>query len=98
VTPEKIHAHARSLQDRFLSGLEREKPRALDAAALVTPRDLVHQGNFLTFRLDGAPALHAALRAKEVETDLRGDRIRFGFGPYQDEGDVDALLERLRQL
>jgi selenocysteine lyase/cysteine desulfurase len=98
VTPERIHAHARALQERFLSGLERDRPRALAASALVTPRDLAHQGNFLTFRLEGAPALHQALRAKDVETDLRGDRIRFGFGPYQDEGDVDGLLERLRAL
>ena len=98
VTPEGIHAHARSLQERFLSGLERDRPKALAASALVTPRDLVQQGNFLTFRLEGAPALHQALREKLVETDLRGDRIRFGFGPYQDEADVDALLERLRSL
>ena len=74
VTPEKIHAHAHALQERFLSGLERDRPRALAAASLVTPRDLSRQGNFLTFRFEGAPALHQALREKQVETDLRGDR------------------------
>ncbi len=95
VTPERVHSHARSLERRFLLGLERDRPAALSAETLVTPRDLARQGNFLTFRFDAAPALHAALRAKNVETDLRGDRIRFGFGPYQDAADVDALLERL---
>jgi kynureninase len=98
VTPEKVLAHANRLQHRFLEGLERAGPRALDPTALVTPRDLTRQGNFLTFRFDAAPTLHAALRAVNVETDLRGDRLRFGFGPYQDEGDVDLLVDRLRQL
>jgi selenocysteine lyase/cysteine desulfurase len=98
VTPEKIHTHANRLQHRFLAGLERAGTRALDPTTLVTPRDLVRQGNFLTFRFDAAPSLHAALRARSVETDLRGDRIRFGFGPYQDEGDVDALVGTLKAL
>ena len=98
VTPERIHAHARTLQEQFLSGLERKTPRALGASRLVTPRDLARQGNFLTFRFPEAPALHLALRSQNVETDLRGDRIRFGFGPYQDAADVDLLLERLSGL
>jgi kynureninase len=98
VTPEKVLAHANRLQHRFLEGLERGHPRTLDAAALVTPRDLAQQGTFLTFRFDGAPALHAALRAVDVETDLRDDRIRFGFGPYQDEADVDRLLVKIGRL
>ncbi len=98
VTPEKILAHANRLQRQLLEGLERSRPRALDAATLLTPRDLAQQGNFLTFRFEAAPSLHAALRAVNVETDLRGDRIRFGFGPYQDEADVDLLLVKLSQL
>jgi selenocysteine lyase/cysteine desulfurase len=96
VTPEKVHAHALGLERLFLEALERTRPRALDPASLLTPRDLARQGNFLTFRFEGAPALHEALRARDVETDLRGDRIRFGFGPYQDEGDVEALVERIK--
>ena len=98
VTPEKILAHANRLQHRFLEGLERGRPRALDAITLLTPRDLSQQGNFLTFRFEGASALYAALRAVNVETDLRADRIRFGFGPYQDEADVDRLLAKISQL
>ena len=45
-----------------------------------------------------AAELHRRLRALDVLTDFRGDRIRFGFGIYQDEDDVDSLLERLAQL
>jgi selenocysteine lyase/cysteine desulfurase len=92
---EKVHAHATALQERFLSRLETERPKALAATALVTPRDLRRQGNFLTFRFPGAPALFEALRDREVGTDLRGDRIRFGFGLYHDPEDVDRLTERL---
>jgi selenocysteine lyase/cysteine desulfurase len=98
VTPAGVHAHARALQERFLAGLENGTRKALDPATLVTPRPLDRQGNFLTFRFPGAPDLHAALHERGVETDLRGDRIRFGFGPYQDEADVDALLAVLARL
>jgi len=52
----------------------------------------------LTFRLPGAPEVFAALRERGVETDLRGDRIRFGFGLYHDSEDVERLLERLAAI
>lgn len=97
-TIERIHAHVRSLQERLLLGLERGRPRALRPETLVTPRDLRQQGHFLTFRFSEAPALFGALRARKVETDLRGDRIRFGFGIYHDPDDVDRLLERLSTI
>ncbi len=93
-----IHDHARRLQERFLSGLERRSVSPLPASALVTPRDLDHQGNFLAFRLPAAGELGRRLRAAKVEVDWRGDRLRIGFGIYQDEADVDALLERLSAL
>lgn len=93
-----IHEHARALQARFLAGLERKPTATLPAAALVTPRSLDRQGNFLAFRLPGAAALGVRLREAGVDVDWRGDRLRFGFGVYQDEADVDALLERLTRL
>jgi selenocysteine lyase/cysteine desulfurase len=94
----RIHDHVRGLQERFLAGLERDEARALPATALVTPRDLRDQGNFLTFRLPEAPQVFRALQERHVETDLRGDRIRFGFGVYHDAEDVDRLLERLSTI
>jgi kynureninase len=95
VSVEGIHAHVQGLQERFLAGLEQKGVRALPAKALVTPRDLRHQGHFLTFRLPEAPQVFRALQERRVEADLRGDRIRFGFGVYHDPDDVDRLLERL---
>ncbi len=93
-----IHQHARRLQERFLAGLERRPVSLLPASTLVTPRALDHQGNFLAFRLPAAGELGRRLRAAKVEVDWRGDRLRIGFGIYQDESDVDALLDRLSAL
>lgn len=94
----RVHDHVRGLQERFLAGLGRDQTRTLSAAALVTPRDLRDQGNFLTFRLPEAQQIFRALQERHVETDLRGDRIRFGFGLYHDPDDVDRLLERLSAI
>jgi len=98
LTVADVHGHVTRLQDRFLTGLEAARPKALPAEALVTPRDFSRQGNFLVFRFPSAPALFQALRDRNVETDLRGDRIRFGFGLYHDPEDVDRLLERLSSI
>jgi kynureninase len=95
---ESIHDHAISLEERFLASLERRPVPALPVAALLTPRVLEHQGNFLAFQLPTADALGRRLREAQVDVDWRGDRLRFGFGIYQDEGDVDALRERLSAL
>ena len=95
---ERVHAYVRALQEQFLSAVESDETLPLSASALVTPRDLRQQGHFLTFRLPGAPDLFRALQARHVETDLRGDRIRFGFGLYHDPEDVGRLLERLSTI
>lgn len=91
----RIRAHAHALQQRFVDGLSSGTP--LSAAQLVVPA-AEHRGQFLTFRTPQAKALADALKAARVITDARDDRLRFGFGPYQDEGDVDAALERLARL
>jgi kynureninase len=98
LSAERVHAHVRALQGQFLAGLEKSSALVLPAAALVTPRDLRDQGNFLTFRLPKAPEIFRALQERHVETDLRGDRIRLGFGLYHDPEDVDLLLARLATI
>jgi selenocysteine lyase/cysteine desulfurase len=98
LTVGAIHDHARRLQERLLAGLERRPVPLLPVRALVTPRALDHQGNFLAFRLPAAGELGRRLREAKVEVDWRGDRLRIGFGIYQDESDVDALLDRLSAL
>lgn len=84
VGPGVIHEHARSLQEQFLSA-------ARPPGELVPP--LPHaRGNFLTFRTDEAGDLYNALHARNVITDYRRDRLRIGFGIYQDAEDVDRLV------
>ena len=53
---------------------------------------------FLALQGDTAGALHQALTARQVVTDLRGDVLRIGFALYHDDGDVDALLGVLREI
>lgn len=87
VTPASIHAHARSLQDRFLFG----EP---NLGELIPPPPL-ERGNFLTFRSETAADVYHSLHDRGVITDHRGDRLRIGFGVYHDEADVDLLLEKV---
>ena len=87
-------ARVRQLQGQFLDGLATLGHGELSADRLLVA-DAARRGHFLTFRTPRAAELCAALRARKVVTDQRGDRLRFGFGIYQREADVARLLERL---
>lgn len=92
LSTEATRTHAHALQRRFIAGLSSAHP--VKEAQLVVPVTEAHRGQFLTFRTDEAKALCAQLKARHVTTDARDDRWRLGFGPYQDEADVEALLSR----
>jgi selenocysteine lyase/cysteine desulfurase len=94
----EIRSHVLALQDRFLTGLEASPRAGLSLQSLITPRAADRRGNFLAFRLAQAETLASRLRESRVVTDHRGDRLRFGFGLYQDPEDVDELLQRLAVL
>lgn len=89
-----VHRHCVSLQKRFLDGLLRLRLGALAPHHLVPPAG-VPRGNFLAFDVDDAEALHARIAAQEVTIDRRARRLRFGFGLYHDESEVDKLLDAL---
>jgi len=89
VTAAHIHSHAASLQERFLAG-------APNLGELLPP-ETHERGNFLTFRSDDAAETYGSLHDRGVITDHRGDRLRIGFGIYQDEEDVDRLLTVLSE-
>lgn len=97
--PVKVSdAHVRALQRGFLERLKRRPCGPLKTESLIST-DLTRVGHFLTFRLPDAPALAKRLHAElEVMTDARGDRLRFGFGLYHDESDLDELFSRLKTL
>jgi kynureninase len=94
----EIRAHVVPLQERFLAGLEKNAAGGLSLESLITTRAAAHRGNFLTFRLEHAETLAHRLRESGVTVDHRGDRLRFGFGLYQDPDDVDELLRRMTAL
>src|SRR5207244_239638 len=87
-----VHRHSHAMQERFLAGLERLRLRELPLEALVPTRGQP-RGNFLTFDLANAQAVHEAITARDVTVDRRDRRLRFGFGIYHDAAQVDALLD-----
>jgi selenocysteine lyase/cysteine desulfurase len=97
VSAREIHAHALALQERFVAELGKE-PLLLAPDQLVVPITEPSRGQFLTFQTPRAAEVHARLLAANVVTDVRGDRLRVGFGIYQDEGDVMRAIERMRKL
>ena len=93
ITVEAIHDHAHSLQDSFLRLL----PDSAEflKAGMVLPLNELRRGNFLTFELTHAQQLQDALKLRRVVTDIRGDRLRIGFGLYQTVDEVHELVQRL---
>ena len=65
------------------------------AAAAPPPVDTPQRGHFLTFETPGAAALHRDLMERRIVTDVRGDRIRFGFGCYHAPSDIERVFARL---
>ncbi len=87
-------AHTRRIAEAFA--------RAADAAGLpFSSRDLVvpvespERAQFLTYDFADAKAVHERLMAANVVTDVRDTRLRFGFGVYHDEADVEAGVARI---
>lgn len=81
--PRWIHDQAIRLQEIFL-GL-------VDLPWVLVPPSGIERGNFLTFEVDHADKVYRRLHDHRVITDFRGDRLRIGFGIYQDRYDVEEL-------
>lgn len=92
LTVKDIHAHVQALQKRFL---EEYRTRALPIGELVPGQEHTERGHFLTFRSDHAARLYEELGERDIVVDVRGDRLRFGFGIYHDASDIVALADAL---
>lgn len=92
LTTSKISAHVADLQRRFVEA------DALPGYELLNPLSEGPHARFLAYRGPEAATLHAALEARNVITDVRGDVLRIGFGIYQDAQDVDRLVDILSNL
>lgn len=80
------------LQERLLNRLD------APLGDVLTVADRLRRGRFLTFRTPDAKRIDAALASRNIIVDHRGDRLRIGFGVYQDEADVDRLAEALADI
>jgi kynureninase len=89
-----VHAHVERLQRRFMDALSTRPVAALPLDRAIPPVG-VPRGNFLTFALPWAAEAERALTEHKVSIDRRRDRLRFGFGVYQDESFVDRVVERV---
>lgn len=90
-----ISAHADALKAQLLGGLR--GPLA-DAELLNPAAPGQSQARFLALRHPDAARWQAALLARDIYTDVRGDVLRIGFGLYQTARDVEALLQDIAIL
>jgi selenocysteine lyase/cysteine desulfurase len=89
---QDIHLHVASLQAYFLKNLAGQ---TLRGAELVPGPFIGSRGHFLTFRTPGAAEIYQILSSANIMTDYRGDNLRFGFGIYHRQQEINALLRRM---
>lgn len=90
---KKIHNYIQSLQTYFINELE-EEIKFLNT-------DLESQGHFLTLEFSEqakAQDLHQILEENGILTDFRGNRLRFGFGLYLDQDDVEIATTTIKAI
>ena len=88
LTTAAISAHVAQLKAQFTAAAPLP-----DFALISAP-----EARFLAYEGARAAALQAALAARAVITDVRGDVLRIGFALYHDADDVARLLAILRQI
>ena len=95
LTTTAISGHVARLQQSFL---DRVAGTALARAELLNPLGISDHARFLAFRDARAQNWYEDLMTQDCITDVRGDVLRIGFGIYQDEADVDGLVQLLGRL
>lgn len=84
----KIHHYIQQLQTEFIEKLPDQLKTKL------VNQDLDLQGHFLTFQFDSnqeASDFYNQLKSNNVITDFRDNRLRFGFGLYQELEDIGEI-------
>ncbi|MDO9181616.1 MAG: aminotransferase class V-fold PLP-dependent enzyme [Bacteriovorax sp.] len=84
---EKIHTHIQQLQHNFRDHLLSIDHHYLTEKNIISV-DYNHHGHFLTFAMPSpihAKNLHDELKGHKIITDFRGNKLRFGFGIYQND-------------
>ncbi len=94
LTPQKAHHYVQGLQSYFLEQMDKANHKYINRQNLLNSQ-LETQGHFLTFRFPEASEFFIELRRLDILTDVRDDRLRFGFGLYQVKDSIDELFSRL---
>ena len=98
-TTATISDHARGLMRRFQDAVGAGEAGRLTEAEVLNPiRNQTNRARFLALRHKDAQAWRKRLMEADVVTDVRDDVIRFGFGLYQDEADVERLIEVCKRV
>jgi selenocysteine lyase/cysteine desulfurase len=95
LTTATISGYCEQLQQQLLRAIGRTSLRQAD---LLNPPDGRPHARFLAFRSPDAQRWHEALKAQNCITDVRGDVLRIGFGLYQDQGDVQRMIQMLEAV
>jgi kynureninase len=98
LTVSRIHDHVIGLADLFCDEIARQQPPGLAQARLVTPvAKGMARGNFLTFETPRAHDIYTRLAAADIVTDVRGERIRFGFGCYHTVEEIAPAVAAIKR-
>lgn len=84
ITVGRIHRYVQTLQQKFLTLLDQQQHASLNRQTLLL-HDAEQHGHFYTFKLQSSSRvaeLAGFLKQHGIETDYRGDRLRFGFALY----------------
>src|ERR1700680_2129003 len=93
LTVGAIHDHVLALQDLFCLEIARANVRPLCEARMVTPVAAgIDRGHFLTFETENAQAIHNQLARANITIDVRGQRLRFGFGCYHTVDEIGPAV------
>lgn len=95
---ETLHTYVLDLQQSFLRLLAKTESHLLQGLQGLFGPDLAHHGHFLTWLAPdeaSAQELQTGLLERGIYVDRRGPRLRFGFGAYQDLGDVENLVQKI---
>ena len=94
---EHIHQHVQQLQHAFLQVISELNHPLLNETNRLHQRGADH-GHFFTYQLPSAAQvteLAQQLAAAGIDTDYRGNRLRFGFALYHDGSDYQLLKKAL---
>lgn len=89
---EKVDKYIKSLQTQFINNLSIKNK--------IMNKDISNLGHFFTWQLSSpqqAIEVHQWLKGQGVLTDVRNERLRFGFGLYLDQDDISKVQQILNE-